>query len=206
MPWLFPCGYLVMLIIVVHRKTIWVGLMTAFLLPWQIITFQYYESESSGRRLSGQFWLEPSKFCVWSIWHFFLSVEYFTCVLSEVGEKLTDAAQLKTGLLIHSVRELKKIMWTQIALNTLINSTLSPTKQWLRTTVHSGVWLLPWYLEDDWRLWPCLLQPSIMREHYLGKWSNFRIWILVSLNLYWFCKITINWNRWWHHPNLMSIL
>lgn len=137
---------------------------------------------------------------------FFLSVEYFICVLSEVGEKLTDAAQLTTGLLIHSVRELEKITWTQIALNTLINSVPSPTKQWLRTTVHSGVWLLPWYLEDDWRLWPCLLQPSIMREYYLGKWSNFRIWILVSLNLYWFCKITINWNRCWHHPNLTSIL
>lgn len=40
---------------------------------------------------------------------FFLSVEYFIYVLCEVGEKLTDAAQLTTGLLIHSVRELEKI-------------------------------------------------------------------------------------------------
>lgn len=59
---LYPCGYFAVLVIDVHRHHIWAGLTTAFLLQCLIATFQYCESQSSGRRFSGQVWLDPSSF------------------------------------------------------------------------------------------------------------------------------------------------
>lgn len=75
-----------MLVIDVHRHHIWAGLMTAFLLQCLIATFQYVRVSPQGGGFQARFGLIPQVLCLKYV-PFFLPVEYFIYVLSEVEGK-----------------------------------------------------------------------------------------------------------------------